>query len=45
VLIFAPVKQLDFGQIFDRRILARNAVAPLGIDFPELKKEKAVGFL
>jgi hypothetical protein len=38
-------QQLDFGQIFDRRISARNAASPLAISFPELKKEKAVGFL
>jgi hypothetical protein len=38
-------KKLDFGQIFDRRISARNAASPLARSFPELKKEKAVGFL
>jgi hypothetical protein len=39
------LRNLDFGQIFDRRISARNVASPLAISFPELKKEKAVGLL
>jgi hypothetical protein len=38
-------KKLGVGQIFDRRISARNVASPLAISFPELKKEKAVGFV